>query len=609
MRWKGIILIGILVVLFVIVSIIFSDRLVENELELFGTELNGAMVDIDNLEFSTTEFYIRWDRLQVTDPRQTMRNKLETGKCEFDLEFLPLLSKKIIIESFSITNVRTNTDREEDGKIQKEAGDGKRGFIMNTIDYLEKEVSSTARPQFSALTRKTNVDSILKILDIHSIQKITDLQNEMNVSYSDWENKLTGLDMTSELKQIESQIQSIDVKKLKTADEILGGLKKVDNINTTIKSNSNRLAETKNNLFNDLSSLKTKTGQVDDWVKNDYAHALSLAKIPEINAENIGKLLFGQGVVNQFNTYLGYIATARKYTGSSDSDKPEKNSPPRLKGQDIYFYNKYARPDFWIHKANLSGQTESKIGWEGIIQNIVTDQRLINSPTEIAIKGASSGGITLKLNGFLNYLKDKPEESFNLVYSGFSLANFKLSESNLLPNEIEKGIGSLQTRLDLSGEKINGRISFTGNKLQFGKSVQNEKQNKFEEIIQSIINNISTIDFIAKIEGEADNLRFSVNSNIDDILIKKMGAIVGEEVNKAKQEIKSKIDNEIGKHKAALDNLVTEKENLLKSEINKYEKLIDDQLQQVEGKKKEIEKKYAKEKSGIEKKVKDIIKF
>ena len=34
MRWKGIILIGILVVLFVIVSIIFSDRLVENELEL-----------------------------------------------------------------------------------------------------------------------------------------------------------------------------------------------------------------------------------------------------------------------------------------------------------------------------------------------------------------------------------------------------------------------------------------------------------------------------------------------------------------------------------------------------------------------------------------------
>jgi hypothetical protein len=145
--------------------------------------------------------------------------------------------------------------------------------------------------------------------------------------------------------------------------------------------------------------------------------------------------------------------------------------------------------------------------------------------------------------------------------------------------------------------------------LQFGKSVQNEKQNKFEEIMQSILKNTSTIDFLAKIEGEADNLHFSVNSNIDDILSNKIEAIVGEEVNKAKQEIKNKIDNEIGQHKAALDNLVTEKENLLKTEINKYEKLIDDQLNQVEAKKKEIEKKYAKEKSGIEKKIKDIIKF
>ncbi len=609
MRWKGIILLGILAILIIIISILFSDRLVENELELFGTELNGAMVDIDNLEFSITELYVRWDRLQVTDPKKTMKNKLETGKCEFDLELLPLLSKKIIIESFSITDVQTNTNREEDGRIEKEASDRERGFIMNTIDYLEEEVASNANPQFSALTQKTNVDSILKILDIQSIQKITDLQNEMNVSYSDWEKKLTGLDMTSELNQVESQIHSINLKELKTADEILGALKKVDNINTTIKSNSKRLAETKKNLLGDLSDLKTKSGQVDDWVKNDYAQAFSLAKIPEINAENIGKLLFGQSVVNQFNTYLGYVATAREYSSDLDSDKPEKKSPPRLKGQDIYFYSKHARPDFWIRNANLSGQTESKIAWEGIIQNIVTDQRLINSPTEIAVKGKSSAGVTLSLNGLLNYLKDKPEESFDLDFSGFSLANFKLSESNLLPNKIEKGIGSMQTRLDLSGDKINGRISFAGNKLQFGKSVKNEKQNKFEEIIQSLIKNISTIDLLAKIEGEADNLHFSVNSNIDDILVKKMGAIVGEEVNKAKQEIKNKIDNEVGQHKAALDNLVTEKENLLNAEINKYEKLIDDQLQQVEAKKKEIEKKYAKEKSGIEKKVKDLIKF
>ena len=253
------------------------------------------------------------------------------------------------------------------------------------------------------------------------------------------------MDIANDLKEIEAQIKSIDVNKIKTADQVYASLKKVDDIYATIKTSSNLLNKTQKDFNSDLKQIRSKIDNVENWIAEDYSRAFSLANIPEINAENIGKLIFGKNLVNQISTYLGYAALAREYTHSngSDSDTPKEKSPPRLKGQDIYFYNKNARPDFWIKKLNLSGQTESDLSWEGLATNIVSDQRQIGATTDIAIQGKNAGGVKLDLKGILNYLDPEPAESFEVKYSGFSLANYPLSASRMLPNKIKKEILSV----------------------------------------------------------------------------------------------------------------------------------------------------------------------
>ena len=94
MRWKGLIFLVIMIAIVIIFSLLFADTLVEREFESLATMANGAKVEIDNLEISFSELFLRWDRLQITNPQQTMKNRIETGKCELDLEFLPLLSKR-----------------------------------------------------------------------------------------------------------------------------------------------------------------------------------------------------------------------------------------------------------------------------------------------------------------------------------------------------------------------------------------------------------------------------------------------------------------------------------------------------------------------------------
>ena len=606
MRWKGIIFLAVLTAIIVIIGILFSNIWLEKKIEESGSAINGARVDIDDLEFSLTELFIRWNRLQITDTRNTMKNKIETGKCEFDLEFLPLLSKKLSIESFTITDIRTNTDRAEDGAIDADEKFRVPSFIQETTDYLEKEVSSVVSPQLSSLKKKANVDSIIKILDLQSITKITNLKNDIETKYTSWEKTISELDVENDLKKVESQIKSIDVNNIKTADQYYAAVKKVDNIYQTIKSTSDSLTGIEKNLRTDLTDIKNRTLQVDDWVKEDYTHALSLAKIPYINAENISKMIFGERIVNQISTYLDYIATARKYSSGSDSEKPEKESPPRLRGQDIYFYNKNARPDFWIHKLNLSGYTENNIQLSGLINNIVSDQRQIGKATDIAIEGKNDQGVRLVLTGNLDYLSEESLETVNLQYSGFSLADYQISKSKLLPNKIENGTGIIESDFALKGNQIDGKISFIGNKLKFNMAGTNSQLNEIEKIIQSVIKSISTVDVSAKVEGTSDNLHFSINSNLDNILMNKIGTIVNERFEKAKKDITQRVDKEIGKYRSELNNLITDKEKLLQTEMNKYEQMLEKEKSRADVKKKEIEDIYEKEKSKIEDKVKDF---
>ena len=608
LRWQGFTILAVLIILFVVLGLIFTDLWLENKIEDTGSAINKAKVEIDGLDFSFTELKLKWDRLQVTDPKNTWKNIVETGTVEFDMEFLPLLSKKVIIENIQISDVRSGTQRETDGKIEKEKIDElmKDNFVGQTIDNLNKQVSSTVSTEFGSFKRKVNTDSILALLNIRSIGRIDSLQKNLTKKYDDWQTNLNNINVQTELTSLEKQINAMDVKKVKTVEDFRSAVNAIDQVKSSVNSLVDRVNDTKKNMENDFQSSKKGISSIDDWIAEDYKSALSKAKLPQFGAGNIGEMIFGKSLIDQFNSYLGYIGKAREYSAKLKSDEPEKKKPPRLKGQDIYFYTENARPDFWIKNINLSGLTPDEIELKGVAKNIVSDQRQIGKKTEIEIAGKSAKKASVSFDGLLNYLGDFPEENFNLEYSGFSLAHTKLSRTKFLPNEVLKGFGAVNASLKLAGEQIDGNIKFAGNNLVFDFSNQPPPKNKLEEIINSVVRSVNYVTFTAKIKGKNDNLKFSLDSNLDDLFAEKIKSIVGEEVNKAKQKIKSKIDSEVNKRREQLTTLVKEKEAFLNSEIEKYKKQVDEKVKLADEKKKELEKEFEKQKSKIGDKLKGL---
>ena len=80
MRWKGIIFLGVLTALILVLSILFMDDWLENKIESAGTLLNGAKVEIDNLEISLTELYAQfkeWFRDSLPGQKVPIKNDVK----------------------------------------------------------------------------------------------------------------------------------------------------------------------------------------------------------------------------------------------------------------------------------------------------------------------------------------------------------------------------------------------------------------------------------------------------------------------------------------------------------------------------------------------------
>ena len=310
MRPKGIALNAGFIALLFILSLFFTDAWLERQLENIGSLIVGARVEIDNLDISIIGAHIRWDSLQVTDPSDTWKNLITTGRSELDMQFLPLLSNKIIVDLVLLSNLNSGTERTTDGKIDKPKATAEPNFFTRTMTQLEGDISIAPVWNLDQFAKKVNVDSILSLLDIRSPEKIDSLRNALDVSLQKWD-KFFKDNKLNEIHRIETRVKGIVPAEIKSLDGLISAMETVKSVQTTIDSAQNFVKSTKNDLIGDLDSVQAGIGLVDNWVKNDYQKALEKAKLPDLSKQNIGKFIFGDKIVAQVNRVLSIAAKVR----------------------------------------------------------------------------------------------------------------------------------------------------------------------------------------------------------------------------------------------------------------------------------------------------------
>lgn len=607
MRKKGIIFLVALIAVIFILSLIFTDWWLENQLEDVGSAIVGAKVEFDNVDFSLLGLHMRWDRLQVTDPQHTMTNMFETGKCDFDLGVIPLFSKKFNVENFEMQGLRFGTPRETDGKLTREEKEAQKKmpeFITSLRENLENEAARIPVFQLGQLGKKLNVDSIYALVNLKSPQKIDSLQKASRQKFDQWQNRFQELPDEQDLDEIKIKLNAIDPGKISKVDELQDALKSANDIQKQLNDYKQNFQSIKSDFTADLKNIKATDDMVQSWIQSDYRRALSLAKLPDLSVQNVAKLVFGKRIIDKVNLVTRYVGTARYYS-QKFQPAPKKESPPRLKGMNIYFGKPNEPPKFWIKNIGLSGEIMQNIQLSGNVANIVSNQKIIGDPTTFSV-GGEKGRSSIKVNGVFNYLEDVSKENFSLNFNGISLRDVKLTDFPLLPSMIESGIGNLRANIDFSGTDFVSSVNFVGSQLRFGEPDPNENLDpRIVKVRNSIIQAINEIQFDATVEQQEGAFKFRISSNLDNLISSQLKNLVSGEVEQARQKIEQRIKGDVSKYREQLNTLIAQNTQKLTGQLESVESQLNQYDTRIDQVKKEIEKKIKEAAGG---KLKDLFK-
>ena len=321
---------------------------------------------------------------------------------------------------------------------------------------------------------------------------------------------------------------------------------------------------------------------------------------------NIARILFGERVIQMVQRVLGYVGTARYYSEKMTSGKPGKESPPRLRGQDIHFGATRELPKFWIKQISLSGEAWNDLQIAGKVENIVSQQTLIDKPTTVDISGTRRDQATLKLFTTLDYRQEVPQEKIELSLQNIPLSGVKLTNFALLPQKIQQGNGELSALLNFNGRDFESNIKFAAANLTFDYSDRPANMDdRLVALSRSITESLTLVTVDARASQLMNDFKFRINSNLDELIASRFKGILSEEIEKAKQLIETRVRQEVEKYQKELETLVAQKEQELRNQIEKVENEVKKQEEMIKQKQKEIESQITAEKNKAQQKLLD----
>lgn len=617
MRKKFIYVVLIPLVILLIVVYLFHNKWIESGIEYAAEEVVGAKVEIDDLHLNLSPLGLEWAQMHVANPHNTWRNLFETGKVKFNIDFNQLLRGKYIIDEVEVNDVLIDTKRSTDGAIDKDRNNrailaGEKLSFTKLADQAIKN-TVTLPPVFDLvkLRKRFNADSLVKALDMRSVKYIDTLKTQMNDLTNQWNSIKNDFETQKQkVLDIEKQISAINPSALNNVQSISSAIVAVDNsiktVNEIKEIVNTRSVSVKNNVVNFTSLV----GRVDDHVKTDFEKLKGMARLPSINTKGMANLLVGNEMYKRAMNYMNWAdyarATVKKY-----QPEPDKESPPRMKGQDIKFPETRGYPKLWIKKIKITGGSEKGASEyfraAGTAENISDNQNITGAPINISLNGIGNNKRTLKLTGVLDRRNEIPVDKFSASLSNVPLSEFSLGNSNFLPSKITDAVMNSSIKISIPGNKIDAtaELNLRNLKLHF----EAEAKNLAEQIAREILLGIDGFNVQLRMWNTSGSFDIALSTDLDERLAQRISALIGEEIKKLQNELRQKFDAVVQREIQKFDAFYKSKLNDIQNQIDNYQTLVANNLNVVENKKQELLAQLEKQKKGfLEDKLKDILK-
>ncbi len=601
MRKKFIIIVFIPLVALATAMYFFIDEWVESGFEAAGEAIVGAKVEIDKLSITLSPLAIRFERMQVANPKNTWKNVFETGHVRAALDVGQLLRGKYIIETVEVNELILGTKRTTDGALPKKPAKESTtpSFIKEAADKIAGEVARAPVFDLQKLRAELKIDSLLDVHALKTLQHIDTLKQRVREAELKWKAVVADFERSKQrLAEIEATVRAIKVDGLKTVD---GMLKAVENVNS-IHKNVNELNETyksrRSSVEGHIKRIVTSVDTVDDLARQDYERLKSLARLPDMSMTGLANLLLGKALLAEVDYYLGWIdyvrATVPKYI-----PKPDYERPKRFEGQDIHFPTERSYPKLWIKRVLISGGEDRTQNPEyyyarGKVKNITNNQRQTGEPMTATLAAKKGDNLSLTFNGVFDRRKDAPHDKYLVHVASIALSDFTVGRVDFLPSRITRSTAQAEIAVDVVGPTFDSKLSmhFANVTLEYDRSPKND----VERIVRDVLQAVNRFNVSLRLWNAKGKVDIAFTTDLDDHIAARTRQVIGDELTRLQNEIRAKVNQRIAEKRQEFERLFNQKKEEVLAQVKQYENLVNEKLALVETKKKELEARIEEEK-------------
>jgi len=506
-RWPGfVVFVAVIGGLGAVVALI-AGPVVEWAIEAAGTRAVGAKVELGDADLSLFPLGITLTDLQVTDPDAPMTNAVQVDHIHFDVEPVPLLRRKVIVDAMQVTGVRPHTPRKVSGALPGRAAREKAA--------AEREGFAFALPGVDLPDPKTLLDNE----DLASLALAKQLQSDVQQAREGWQGRLATLPGQERLRQYRERLDRLKSVDKKDPQALLALREDLLALQRDLRSDMKGLEEAKGALQEEVTTLRERATALRSAPQDDLARLKEKYALSSKGLSNVSRALFGGRIGGWVETALAWYQRLSPYLQRTTAPAPRAEEPRRQRaaGVDVRFPERNPSPDWLIRLADVSVIIPQG-SVSGRIHDITPDQDLLGRPLTFAFASDALQGMeTVKLTGALDRVDPPhPHDTADLMVRGYHPANVELVKSDELSLALQEATSNLDLHVDLRGGTIAANANAALDSVRFATTTGS--QGALATSVAAALADVRRFQLQGEVSGTVADPALRITSDLDRVL-------------------------------------------------------------------------------------------
>lgn len=534
-RWKAVVPLAVFAALAALAWWLFADRLARRAAEAVGTAVLGARVDIARLHLDLAGGKVSVGGLIVASPWDSLKNLLEADELVADVDALPLLEKKVVVDRLAATGLRFGTPRATSGIVPSTGPTA----TQRVAEGVKQWAANIDFPALQLATGKIDVGR-LDPAQLATPREAKALAARADSSRAAWNTALQGLNVGATADSGVAMVNRL--KGAKPTDLAL--LNQARRTLEQIKQARDRVTALERNVTTGVAGLQAGVAGLGEARQRDYTFARGLLKLPALDAPDVGAALFGPAAVARFQRALYLAQLGRRYIPPGLLPHAE-DGPKRMRraGTTVRFPREHALPAFLLREGELSFQlagsgASSRVrNYAGKLTGLTSDPAVYGRPMVF-----TAAAPALNIGALIDHVRPTPRDTAGAVVGDVQLPTLALGA---LPLRLDAGRGTVSLAFALTGDTLRGRWGVHSDALRWVRdsATGGETASPVQHLVEHALTGISSLEITAELRGTIAHPTIAVSSNLDKAIADRIRAVVGEQAAAAEAKLRAQVDS------------------------------------------------------------------